>query len=82
MLAVLEAMPNKPRKAKGVKIRCIRSLTELLTLLGIFIDSDTDEDTLLSQAEIAAIPAEKVVAKTSGAALAPPAKAFRLSEVS
>ena len=67
--AVLAAMPNKPKKAKGLKARCTRQLNELLTLLAIFDRFDQDDDTLLSQAEVAAIPAERVVAKSTGAAL-------------
>ena len=68
MRAVLDALPNKPKKAKGLKNRCIRRLNELITALVIFDEADQDEDTLLSAEEVQAIPVDKAAAK-SGAAL-------------
>jgi hypothetical protein len=68
MRAVLEAMPNKPKRAKGLKNRCIRQLDELLALLAAFDEWDKDEDMLLSEQEVRSIPPARVATK-SGAAL-------------
>jgi prolyl 4-hydroxylase len=66
LMAVVEALPTKPRKNKLLRNRTINALQNLLQLLAVFIEYDTDEDGFLSRVECMRIPHHKVVAKTGG----------------
>jgi hypothetical protein len=66
LMAVLEALPTKPRKKKLFRNRVTMVAQNLLQLLAIFIEYDTDEDGFLSRVECMRIPEHKAVAKTGG----------------
>eukprot|EP01044_Picomonas_judraskeda_P005374 COSAG03_NODE_504_length_7391_cov_53.058420_6_plen_692_part_00 len=66
LMAVLEALPTKPRKKKLFRNRVIMVAQNLLQLLAVFIEYDTDEDGFLSRVECLRIPEHKAVAKSGG----------------
>jgi hypothetical protein len=66
LMAVLEALPTKPRKMKLFRNRAIMAAQSLLRLLAVFIEYDTDDDGFLSHIECARIPVHKAVAKSGG----------------
>ena len=67
LMAVLEALPTKPRKQKHLRNRVIVAAQSLLQLLAVFLEYDKDEDGFLSRVECMRIPAHRAVAKSGGA---------------
>jgi hypothetical protein len=66
LVAVLDALPTKPRKNKLLRNRAQITLTDLLQRHALFIEFDGDEDGFLSRVECMRIPVEKMRAKAGG----------------
>eukprot|EP01043_Picozoa_sp_COSAG02_P029539 COSAG02_NODE_1842_length_10700_cov_148.785869_3_plen_606_part_00 len=64
LMAVVEALPTKPRKKKLFRNRVTMAANNLLQLLAIFIEYDKDEDGFLSRVECLRIPEHKAVSKS------------------
>eukprot|EP01044_Picomonas_judraskeda_P006680 COSAG03_NODE_677_length_6352_cov_24.786982_6_plen_412_part_01 len=66
MLAVIEALPAKPKKNRAIKVRAERCLQDLLLRFRIYDGLDKDGDCELSKEECHAAPTSVVVARAGG----------------
>ena len=61
LLAVVEALPVKPKKNKALKGRVVRSTRDLLVRFRLSDELDADEDCVLGREDCEAAPVSKVV---------------------
>ena len=66
MQAVLDALPDKPRKKKLLRNRAQRQLADLLQRLALFIEYDSNEEGSLNRVDCLRIPAEEMQARSGG----------------
>jgi hypothetical protein len=64
--AVLDALPDKPRKNKLLRNRAQRQLADLLQRLALFVEFDSSEEGTLSRVDCLRIPVEKMQARAGG----------------